>query len=257
MCAPPVGRTVPNIAARLSGEKQVDFQAKPLRRTGGRVKGLGVFRPQHNFTLGSPSPCPLPPGERVSLARSPYAAHTAPSPLEGEGWGEGDWFTRRRGDAEGKPSPFPTPSPLPHPITPDLIRGLALCRAGGRKAEPRVRHGATGRGNPKKPFSYTNLFGYISCLFENRKGTFMTSRPRKTDAPAPSSTLDIPAGPPISMSKLLPGLRVRHDGWTQARTQRFLDTLAHTGCVTDAARVAGMSRMASKDCPAPPPSFKT
>jgi len=43
------------------------------------------------------------------------------------------------------------------------------------------------------------------------------------------------------MSKLLPGLRVRHDGWTKARTQRFLDTLAHTGCVADAARVAGMS----------------
>ncbi len=52
---------------------------------------------------------------------------------------------------------------------------------------------------------------------------------------------DIPAGPPISMSKLLPGLRARHDGWTKDRTQRFLDALAHTGCVTDAARVAGMS----------------
>jgi hypothetical protein len=57
---------------------------------------------------------------------------------------------------------------------------------------------------------------------------------------------DIPAGPPISMSKLLPGLRVRHDGWTQARTQRFLDTLAHTGCVTDAARVAGMSDVGAR-----------
>ena len=57
---------------------------------------------------------------------------------------------------------------------------------------------------------------------------------------------EIPAGPPISMSKLLPGLRVRHDGWTQARTQRFLDTLAHTGCVTDAARVAGMSDVGAR-----------
>lgn len=42
----------------------------------------------------------------------------------------------------------------------------------------------------------------------------------------------------------MPGLRVRHDGWTEARTQRFLDTLALTGCVRDAARVAGISRAA-------------
>jgi hypothetical protein len=39
----------------------------------------------------------------------------------------------------------------------------------------------------------------------------------------------------------MPGLRVRHDGWTEARTGRFLDTLAVTGCVRDAARVAGLS----------------
>ncbi len=134
MCAPPVGRTVPNIAARLSGEKQVEFQAKPLRRTGGRVKGWGGFRPQHNFTLGSPSPCPLPPGERVSLARSPYAAHTAPSPLEGEGWGEGDWFTRRRGDAEGKSSPFPNVSPRSHPRRPVLEPGFGCAPSGSKKS---------------------------------------------------------------------------------------------------------------------------
>ena len=42
----------------------------------------------------------------------------------------------------------------------------------------------------------------------------------------------------------MPGLRIRHDGWTQARTQRFLDTLAYTGCVRDAARVAGLSNRA-------------
>ena len=40
---------------------------------------------------------------------------------------------------------------------------------------------------------------------------------------------------------LIPGLRVRHDGWTVEKTQRFLDVLAHTGCVRDAARVAGSS----------------
>jgi hypothetical protein len=39
----------------------------------------------------------------------------------------------------------------------------------------------------------------------------------------------------------MPGYRVRHDGWTVQRTQRFLDTLAHTGCVRDACRVADVS----------------
>lgn len=40
----------------------------------------------------------------------------------------------------------------------------------------------------------------------------------------------------------MPGLRVRSDGWTAARTRVFLATLGRTGCVTDAARVAGVSR---------------
>lgn len=40
---------------------------------------------------------------------------------------------------------------------------------------------------------------------------------------------------------LMPGLRVRSDGWTAARTRVFLATLARTGCITDAARVAGVS----------------
>jgi hypothetical protein len=39
----------------------------------------------------------------------------------------------------------------------------------------------------------------------------------------------------------MPGLRVRSDGWTAARTRVFLATLGRTGCVTDAARVAGVS----------------
>lgn len=70
-----------------------------------------------------------------------------------------------------------------------------------------------------------------------------------TRAQTPASgTADsnIPEGPPINHNDLLPGLRIRHDGWTQARTQRFLDTLAHTGCVTDAARVAGMSDVGAR-----------
>jgi hypothetical protein len=40
----------------------------------------------------------------------------------------------------------------------------------------------------------------------------------------------------------MPGLRIREDGWTVARTRTFLALLAQTGCVTDAARVAGVSR---------------
>jgi hypothetical protein len=49
-----------------------------------------------------------------------------------------------------------------------------------RKAMPDWRQGkdsaaVTIRIAPmaKKPFSYTNLFGYINCLFENRKGTII------------------------------------------------------------------------------------
>ncbi|WP_439569205.1 hypothetical protein [Sphingopyxis sp.] len=44
------------------------------------------------------------------------------------------------------------------------------------------------------------------------------------------------------MNPFMPGLRVREDGFTAARTRVFLATLAKTGCVTDAARVAGVSR---------------
>lgn len=40
---------------------------------------------------------------------------------------------------------------------------------------------------------------------------------------------------------LLPGLRPRHDGWTDARLKVFLKTLKTTGCISDAARVAGVS----------------
>lgn len=40
----------------------------------------------------------------------------------------------------------------------------------------------------------------------------------------------------------MPGLRVRSDGWTAARTRVFLAVLGQTGCITDAARIAGVSR---------------
>jgi len=45
----------------------------------------------------------------------------------------------------------------------------------------------------------------------------------------------------------MPGLRIREDGWTAARTRTFLASLAQTGCVTDAARIAGMSRKSVND----------
>lgn len=57
---------------------------------------------------------------------------------------------------------------------------------------------------------------------------------------------DIPVGAKVDIAVLFPGLRRRHDGWTQVRTQRFLDTLAYVGCVKDAARVAGMSAVGAR-----------
>lgn len=56
----------------------------------------------------------------------------------------------------------------------------------------------------------------------------------------------IPDGQKIDFATLMPGYRKRHDGWNQQRVQRFFDTLAHTGCVKDAARVAGMSTVAGR-----------
>lgn len=55
----------------------------------------------------------------------------------------------------------------------------------------------------------------------------------------------IPSGPAVNRNRLMPGLRVRHDGWTDERTSRFFDALAYTGCVRDAARVAGVSNVAA------------
>ncbi|RYD42580.1 MAG: hypothetical protein EOP63_12515 [Sphingomonadales bacterium] len=43
------------------------------------------------------------------------------------------------------------------------------------------------------------------------------------------------------LNPFMPGLRIRADGWTVARTRTFLALLAQTGCVADAARVAGVS----------------
>lgn len=75
----------------------------------------------------------------------------------------------------------------------------------------------------------------------------MARRRKASDAPACASVhviQSIPTGRTVDRNVLMPGYRVRHDGWTAERTQRFLDTLAHTGCVRDAARVAGISNTA-------------
>lgn len=55
----------------------------------------------------------------------------------------------------------------------------------------------------------------------------------------------IPPGPiKADFATMMPGYPKRHDGWNQQRLQRFLDVLAHTGCVEDACRCAGMSDVA-------------
>ncbi len=64
-------------------------------------------------------------------------------------------------------------------------------------------------------------------------------------APSSDAGQRIPSGPRVNRNRLMPGLRVRHDGWTDERTQRFFDALGHTGCVRDAARVAGVSNAAA------------
>ncbi len=58
---------------------------------------------------------------------------------------------------------------------------------------------------------------------------------------AANTRQNIPVGKTIDFDKLLPGRKFRHDGWTNERLQRFIDTLAYTGCVRDAAGVAGVS----------------
>jgi hypothetical protein len=56
-------------------------------------------------------------------------------------------------------------------------------------------------------------------------------------------------------SPLMPGARVREDGWTAARTTLFLAVLTQTGCVSDAARLAGVSRTSVNRARAKYPPF--
>lgn len=76
----------------------------------------------------------------------------------------------------------------------------------------------------------------------------MARRRKPKDTPAAAAANEpqaIPPGPvKADFGTMMPGYPRRHDGWNQQRLQRFLDALAHTGCVEDAARVAGMSDVA-------------
>ena len=55
--------------------------------------------------------------------------------------------------------------------------------------------------------------------------------------------------------RLLPGLRVRHDGWTAPRLKRFLGALGQTGCLKDSARIAGLSVKSAYDLKRRFPAF--
>lgn len=87
----------------------------------------------------------------------------------------------------------------------------------------------------------------------------MARRRKPADAPAlacANPPQDIPSGAVhVDIATMLPGYRQRHDGWNQQRLQRFLDVLAHTGCVQDAARVAGMSATGARRLKARFPLF--
>lgn len=82
---------------------------------------------------------------------------------------------------------------------------------------------------------------------------------RRTDPdtalPLAAARADVPPGAKINLAKLFPGLRARHDGWTEERTQAFLDTLAHTGCIEDACRVSGLSDVGARRMRARFPAF--
>jgi hypothetical protein len=86
----------------------------------------------------------------------------------------------------------------------------------------------------------------------------MARRPKPEDDLAAASAnppQHIPCGPRVDLHALMPGYPVRHDGWNQQRVQRFIDVLAHTGCVKDAARVAGMSAVAARRAQRRYPAF--
>ena len=61
--------------------------------------------------------------------------------------------------------------PLFPPRHPGLDPGFGVAPNGSKKSLAPCQARGGGKSEPKKPFSYTNLFGYVNCLFENQKGT--------------------------------------------------------------------------------------
>jgi len=74
-------------------------------------------------------------------------------------------------------------------------------------------------------------------------GVGVGAHPAATSGQARKSRCPSPKGEGMKRdaNPFMPGLRVRSDGWTAARTRVFLATLGRTGCISDAARVAGVS----------------
>lgn len=77
----------------------------------------------------------------------------------------------------------------------------------------------------------------------SKRGVADGAHPAATSGQARKSRCPSPKGEGMKRdaNPFMPGLRVRSDGWTAARTRVFLAVLGKTGCVTDAARIAGVS----------------
>jgi hypothetical protein len=154
--------------------------------------------------------------------------------------------------AEG-PSPPAPGAPVAEP-EPDLSDAPADPRFATRRAEEiywaGVRHGirSAGRepGHPHMPRDFN-----LNLTRDSGSGSLVSARLVEAWPYAPDeATLGIdPHGvregedggsaedpPPPA------GRNVRHDGWTDDRVRRFVETLAETGVVADACRAAGMSR---------------
>ena len=55
------------------------------------------------------------------------------------------------------------------------------------------------------------------------------ARKSSSSGSSSSTSSPVPSGPKVNRNRLIPGLRVRYDGWTEERTQRFFDALARAG----------------------------
>lgn len=77
----------------------------------------------------------------------------------------------------------------------------------------------------------------------NRSDVVARTAKAASKLPVPKALVPTNAssGHAMNRNRYMPGLHFRTNGWTEERTQRFLDVLGHTGCVLDAARVASVS----------------